>query len=129
MTIQQWMVGLPVTTRAAVSGAVNPQTNFALTAAGTQSNSVTLASDFTICKTQVAGGCLLPSGVDGAVAGPCQIGDEVVVVNHTGNTVNVYPQSNGTISTGGSNAVYQVTSGKIGFFLYLGSNAWTGSAA
>lgn len=129
MTVQQWMVGLPVATRAAVSGVVNPQTNFALTAAGIQSNSVTLVSDFTVCKTQAAGGALLPSGTDGAVAGPCQLGDEIIVANHTGNTVNIYPQSNGTIGGAAANTVYQVSNGKIGFFLYLGSGNWTGSSA
>jgi hypothetical protein len=123
------MVSLPEATAAAISGALNPSTNFALKAAGIISNSPTVTSDFTVCLTQAAGSCLLPYGTDGATAGPCQVGDEIVIVNHTGNTVNVYPQSNGTIGGASANTVYQVSNAKIGFFLYLGSNAWTGSSA
>jgi len=99
-----------------------------LTAAGTgQSDATLVPSDFSVW-TLTSGsnyGARLPASA-GNVA---QITDNYILVNHTGQTMKVYPPTGGTIANGAANAPFSVLTTKTATFLCLGSGNWAASVS
>jgi hypothetical protein len=94
----------------------------ALTAAGnSQGTALVIPSgqDLSVFTTVAAStGAILPaSGVSP--------GEEYVIANHGANALSVYPAVGGTMGTASANAAYSLAAGKTGYFLYVGSLAWT----
>lgn len=127
MTVQAFMAGVPEFTRQALVGI--PSTG--LTATGnSQGTALALPSDFDVFTTVSAStGCILPWGVDGTVAGPVQLADEITIVNHGAQTLSVYPQSGGKVANGSANAAFSVSATKTAYFTYLGSGNWAASVS
>ena len=96
-----------------------------LAAGGTVQTDATLVqSDFTICTTATGNfGFRLPASV-GNVA---QITDNYIVVNHSGQTLKIYPPVGGTIANASANTQFSVATGKTAYFLCLGAGNWAAS--
>lgn len=127
MTVQAFMASVPEYTRQAMVGIPSPN----LTATGnSQGTALALPTDFDIFTTVAAStGTILPWGVDGTVAGPVQIADEITIVNHGANALSVYPQSGGKIANGAANAAFSVSATKTAYFTYLGSGNYAASVS
>jgi hypothetical protein len=97
-------------------------TKSGLTAAGSSQGTALVipnGQDMSVFNT-VAGstGCILPAvGVS--------VGEEYVVANHGANTLSVYPPSGGKVGNASTNTAYSLTSGKTGYFVFVGSLQWT----
>lgn len=125
MPVQAFMASIPEFTRQAIVGI--PSTS--LTATGnSQGTALLLPTDFCIFTTVGAStGAQLPWGVDGTIAGPLQLGDEITVINHGASTLSVYPQTGGKIANGSANAAFSVAATKTAYFTYIGSGNFAAS--
>ena len=101
-----------------------PTTAFTVSGTG-QSDAPLLPSDLVIA-TLTAGsnyGCIVPASSTGVVG----IGDTYILVNHTGQTVKVYPISGKSIANASANSAFSVSTGKVAIFNYIGSDNWGAS--
>lgn len=97
-------------------------------AAGTgQSDATLVASDFTIFTSTTGSnfGARLPAS-SGNVG---QLGDQYILVNHSGQNMKVYPPTGGNIANAGANTPFTVTNGKTAWFLGLGAGNWGASVS
>lgn len=128
MPTKQNLMGAGCPALQAVASMGFPSTG--LTAAGsTQGTALALPSDFNVFTTTGAStGAILP-----AAGTNYQVADTVIVVNHGGNTLTVYPPVGGKIGTGSANTGLSVPSGKMAWFTLVdataGANIWAASVS
>ena len=104
-----------------------------LSAAGTsQSTALLLSTDdiqiFTTVGSGSANCCVISPGVSSATS-PYSAGDEITIVNHGGQTLNVYPQSGGKIANGSLNAAVTISNTKTGFLFCIDGTNWAFSVS
>lgn len=97
----------------------------AQTATGASQNSLALPSDFVVyTASTLNNGPTLPAV---SALGFPGVGDSYIVVNHSGNSINVWPPTGGKIANGSANAAFAVANNKTAFFLHVGSGNYAAS--
>jgi hypothetical protein len=133
MTIQAWLPGEAVQQKVAQQGFITklaPSTTVSLVGA-------TLApTDVLICTTIGAAGAVrVLGGSDttnsaGNPNGPCLPGDTMVIANHTGQNLTIYPNNSlGTVKNGAAGAGTLIATGLTANLFYFGSDNWAMSAS
>ena len=86
----------------------------------TQGTALALPSDFNVFTTTALNtGAILPAtGVN------IQLADTIIVINHGGNPLTVYPPVGGTLSTLAVNTGVAMPAGKTAWFLVSGTNSF-----
>lgn len=93
------------------------------TASGASQGAQSLPSDFVIYTSSTLNtGPTLPAN------GPAvNAGDNFIIVNHSANSMNVWPPTGGKIGTGSANAALALPAGKTGFYLNIGGGNYAAS--
>jgi len=127
MTIQAWLTGEPVQLRAAEQGLyakIAPSTTVSLAGA------TLLPSDLILLSTIGAAGAVKVLGGGDTGNGPCTIGDTLVIANHTGQNVTIYPNNSlGTVKNQSAGTGYLIATGLTAFLTYFGSDNWSLNAS
>ena len=97
-----------------------------LTAVGTnQATALVLPSDFNVISTAAASTvAILP-----ATGFQYQVCDTIIIANHGANAITIYPPVGGTIANGSANAGLSLPTGKTGWYLIVGTNAYAASVS
>ncbi len=133
MTIQAWIPGEPPQQKTAQQGFLTKL------AQGQVSNTVSLAAatqiptDFIVVTTNT-GACAvkLLAGQDtlGTAPGPCLPGDTVLIANHSGQNLTIYPNNAlGSLKNQSAGTGYLIATGLLAILTYFGADAWALSAS
>lgn len=83
----------------------------------TQAGATALTGFINVVTTGTAGdGVILPAGYT--------VGDQVIITNVSGASLNVYPATGGAINGGSANAAKALAANMSGLYVSLGSNNW-----
>jgi|SRR5579862_5111824 len=132
MTIQAWLPGEAPQQKTAQQGFLTklaPSTTVSL------AGSTLCPTDFIICTTIGAAGAVRVLGgsdvsVNGIPNGPCLPGDTMVIANHTGQNVTIYPNNTlGTVKNGAAGAGTLIATGLTAYLIYFGGDNWAMSAS
>lgn len=127
MTIQAWIPGEPSQQKTAQQGFLTKQavsTTVSLVGA-------TLApTDFVVITTMGAAGAIKLLGGNDTGNGPCLPGDTMIIANHSGQNVTIYPNNSlGTVKNGAAGAGTLIATGLTAQLVYFGSDNWAMSAS
>jgi hypothetical protein len=132
MTISAWLPGVSVQQRQAEQGfltKVAPSTTVSLV------GSTLCATDFMVLTTIGAAGAVrVLGGADTTTAGnpngPCTAGDTMIIANHTGQNVTVYPNNSlGTIKNNSAGTGVLIATGLTAYLVYFGGDNWAMNAS
>jgi len=128
MTIQAWLPGVSPQQRAAEQGFITkvaPSTTVSLAGA------TLAATDVLICTTIGAAGAvrLLGGGdttnASGNPNGPCIAGDTMLIANHTGQNLTIFPNNTlGTVRNLSAGTGQLIGAGLVAYLFYFGSDNW-----
>lgn len=127
MPIQNWLPGVSVQQRAAEQGFLTklaPSTTVSLVGA------TLIPTDFIICTTIGAAGAVKLLGGADTNAGPCTPGDSIIIANHTGQNLTIYPNNSlGTVKNQSAGVGFLIATGLTAYLTYFGADAWTLNAS
>ena len=128
MPIQAWNVGVAEYTRQAQQGIYS---TLAPSQTVSQTAATQLTTDFVVLTTTAGAGAVkVLGGADTAsTPGPCLVGDSMIIANHTGQNVTIYPQSGGTIKNASANTGFLIATGLTAYLTYFGSGNWAANAS
>lgn len=127
MTIQAWLAGEPVQLRSAEQGIyskITPSTTVSLVGA------TLIPSDLILCGTLGAAGAVKVLGGTDTGNGPCTLGDTLVIANHTGQNLTIYPNNSlGTVKNQSAGTGFLIATGLVAYLTYFGSDNWSLNAS
>lgn len=132
MTIQAWLTGEPVYQRQAQAGFL---TKVAPSLTVSLAGATLCATDFMVLTTIGAAGAVkVLGGADTTTAGnpngPCTIGDSMIIANHTGQNVTIYPNNSlGTLKNNSAGTGVLIATGLTAYLTYFGSDNWAMNAS
>lgn len=127
MTIQAWLIGEPAYQRTAQQGLFNK-----ITASTTVSlvGATLIPSDLILLGTLGAAGAVKVLGGQDTGNGPCIIGDTLIIANHSGQNVTIFPNnSSGTVKNQSAGTGFLIATGLTAFLNYFGSDNWSLNAS
>jgi hypothetical protein len=133
MTIQAWLPGEAPQQKTAQQGFITkvaPSTTVSLVGA------TLAATDILICTTIGAAGAVRVLGgadttnASGNPNGPCLPGDTMVIANHTGQNLTIFPNNTaGTVRNLSAGSGQLIGAGLVASLFYFGSDNWAMSFA
>lgn len=127
MTIQAWLLGDPPFLRQAEQGLftkLTPSTTVSLAGA------TLIPTDLILLTGLAAAGAVKVLGGQDTGNGPCIIGDTLVIANHTGQNVTIFPNNAlGTVKNQSAGTGFLIATGLTAFLNYFGSDNWSLNAS
>jgi hypothetical protein len=127
MTIQAWIPGEPAQQKTAQQGFLTKTT---VSTTVSLVGATLMPTDFVQISTMGAAGAIKMLGGNDTAAGPCLPGDTVIIANHSGQNVTIYPNNAlGSVKNLSAGSGYLIATGLTAQGIYLGGDNWALAAS
>jgi hypothetical protein len=132
MTIKAWVMSAGSSVQLATAS----EGIYTALGQGQISNTVSLAgatlapTDLIQVQTNTGACAIKVLGGQDTGFGPCTIGDDMTIANHSGQNLTIYPNNaSGKVKNQGAGVGYLIATGLTAFLVYLGSDNWALNAS
>lgn len=127
MTIQAWLIGTPEYLRTAQQGIL---TKLAVSTTVSLAGATLAPSDFIVITAMGAAGAIKVLGGQDTGNGPCISGDTMVIANHSGQNVTIFPNNVlGSVKNLAAGNGQLIATGLTAFLNYFGGDNWSLNAS